>query len=182
MKVGLRAVGGCAESLEIMWHKYKPVICAKLAKNCGADIAEDIYQTLFLRIRAKECKYSGNSDVQGYLYGMAKRILSDYFRAESRQVRTSCLHEVEITGDFTSLSVTETPLENLQTAETRHALQHAIEELPANARKAVDLVYNQGHRPSESANKLGCSVKTLHDRLQYGISKLRMELRQNNHK
>ena len=117
----VRAVSGCMESLETLWHKYAPALGAKLAKTCGADMAEDVCQTLFLRLCAKECKYTGNSDVQGYLFGMAKRILSDYFRADSRQVRTSCLHEIRNLCDYPNLMCTDTPLENLQSTENQKA-------------------------------------------------------------
>ncbi|KKM63515.1 hypothetical protein LCGC14_1510680 [marine sediment metagenome] len=168
----------CPEILGRIYKRYKPFISRYIAQKVRIeDDNQSIAQTVFLRLCQGKCKYSGDSDVQGYLCGIAKNVLRDYFKAKKRRVKVHSLAEIEVIGDLLVMdSCDDDPLENLQNVEIRLIFRKVVAKLPPKSRQAVELVYLDGIKPPDAAKQLGCNAKTLRDRLYSGISKLREEL------
>lgn len=166
------------EMLGGIYKKYEPFVSQYIAKKVSVeDDSQNIAQTVFLHLCQGKCKYSGDSDVQGYLCGIAKNVLRDHFKAKNRRVKVRSLAEIEVIGDLlVTDSYDDDPQENLQNAELRQILKKAIANLPPKSRQAVELLYVHDIKPPEAAKQLGCSAKMLRERLYYGIRVLREEL------
>jgi RNA polymerase sigma-70 factor (ECF subfamily) len=162
----------CSQSLEMLYNIYKPFLADYIADKVHfqGDV-QDIVHAVFLHLCQGKCQYTGDSDVQGYLCGIAKNVLRDYFKAKRRQIRACSIDDIEIAGDL--LTVEEDPAENLQKQEILVKLKEAIPELPSKSREAIELVYYKGLKPFEAAQEAGCSYETFRKRLELARTLLR---------
>lgn len=159
------------KALGEIYQKYQPFIEKYIVQKVRSkDEGQDLVHTVFLRLCQGSCKYSGNSDVQGYLCGIAKKVLRDHFKAKKRQIRINTLEEVGIDKEqLTHLSHIEDPSGNLQKAETRQALKKAISQLPPKSRQAIELAYSHKENASATIPNADCSLETLRKRHEYAI-------------
>jgi len=159
--------------LSEIYEEHKPFLNNHLENLVHLDgYAEDLTHDIFLAIGNKQCNYTGDTDVRGYLCGVATRLALRRNRKEARQgiVFTDCLSE-EITQ-----AKPDEPLENLHLEENRTAIYLEIAKLPEKSRQAVEHVLIHNLRPYEAAKKLGCSLDTLRKRLKRGQIRLRKEI------
>ena len=175
-----RAIGeACPEALGEIYQRHKPFVSKYIAKrvHCQGD-NQDLVHTVFLRLCQGNCKYSGDSDVQGYLCGIAKNVLRDYFKAKGRQIKGVSLDAIEISGDLLITHChTEKPSENLQKQEFHLILKKVVANLPDKSRQAVELVCFEGLRPIDACRKAGCSFEAFRSRLNLGRKLLQRELK-----
>jgi RNA polymerase sigma factor (sigma-70 family) len=135
-------------------------------------VCEDLTHDIFLAISNHECKYSGDTDVQGYLCGIAKRLASNNSRKEAMQQMgfgKSLFEEI-------ACLKSDEPSENLNIKDIRTSLFEAISRLPEKSRKAVELVLIYNLRPYQAAQKAGCSPEAFRSRLSCGLNILRRKL------
>ncbi|MCK5023919.1 MAG: sigma-70 family RNA polymerase sigma factor [Candidatus Aenigmarchaeota archaeon] len=164
---------GDADAISEIYSKYKPFLKKYLANISNLNgYSEDLTHDLFLAICSGQCKYNGNTDVQGYLCGMAKRLALISNIKDARQ-HTSL-------GDNFSEEIAQNkldePLENLNIEEIRASLMAAVSTLPEKSRQAVELVIFHNIRPYQAAKKVGCSPAALRGRLSCGFNILRRKL------
>ncbi len=136
-----------------LYDKYKPFLNKYLANLAYLDgYAEDLAHDVFLAISLGECEYNGDTDVQGYLCGMAKKLALSSKRKEARQgiIFTNCI------PDKIAQASSYEPIEKLQLEDFRSALYLQILKLPKKSRQAVELVLIYNLRPHQAAKKLGC--------------------------
>lgn len=174
-KLLLRAVGGCTECLEIIWHKYRQVISACLRKTNGDDTAEDVCQTVYSHILQGNCNYDGSSDVKAYLNGMASKTLKSQARAFLKrnhvQTQVAIVEDLVVSDDRLSC-----PVEALSAKEQKDQQEIAILELPPKSRQAVELVYRDGIPAFQAAEKIDCDFDVFRQRLEYGLRCLSQKL------
>ncbi|HSU97371.1 MAG TPA: sigma-70 family RNA polymerase sigma factor, partial [Gemmatimonadaceae bacterium] len=60
--------------------------------------------------------------------------------------------------------------------ERRHLVQRALQDLPEDQRRALDLAYFRGFSQSEIAEMLGEPLGTIKTRMRLGMQKLRNSL------
>lgn len=167
----------CPEALGEIYKKHRPFLTNYIAQKVRfKDEGQDLVHTVFLRLCQGNCKYSGDSDVQGYLCGIAKNVLRDHFKAKNRQIRVN--DEIEIDGDLLiTHRHTEESSCNLQKVEAQQALKKAISDLPPKSRQAIELVYLDGLRPIDACRKTGCTIETFRNRLNLGRNLLEARLK-----
>jgi RNA polymerase sigma-70 factor (ECF subfamily) len=161
----------CPQAMDEIYSRYKPFLTSYIAgKVRFQDDVRDLVHAVFLRLCQGKCQYKGDSNVQGYLCGIAKNVLRDYFKTERRQIRACRIDEVEIVGDLLTV---EEAVEYLQKREILVKLKEAISELPSKSREAIELVYYKGLKPFEAAQEAGCSYETFRKRLELARTLLR---------
>ena len=164
---------GDTDAIAEIYSTHKPFLKKYLASISNLNgYAEDLTHDLFVAIGSGQCKYNGDTDVQGYLCGMAKRLALISNMKEAKQYISL--------GDSLSEEIArnklDEPLENLNIEEIRASLMAAVSALPEKSRQAVELVIFHNFRPYQAAKKVGCSPAALRGRLLCGLNILRRKL------
>jgi len=161
----------CPKSLTKIYCKYRVIIIDYLGKIGVEDIADDIYQLVFIRIYEGKCNYNSVSDVKWYLSKIAKNIMYEQLRSTNRKLYSPKQIRTLVTDNIQNC-----PHDALETSDIAQILDEAIANLSPKSRQAIELVYLQGKRRSQAAKELGCDYATICDRIKYGLKKLKEKL------
>ena len=170
---------GEPRAIEHIYNKYKPFISKYIGQLGYLDgFVDDLVEDVFLCISEGKFQYSGKTDVQGYLCGIAKNVTRTHLRnSKEYPFHAYPLREDDTpteSGPFVGKIVN--PQKDLTLEETEEALEKSLAGLPEKSRQAVELVVIQGFRPFQAAAKAGCSPVVLRNRLCHGLRKLRKDL------
>jgi RNA polymerase sigma-70 factor, ECF subfamily len=138
------------------------------------DEAEDIVEETFWQAWKKAPSYdSSRGAVSTWLLTIARRKALDRLRARTRQ-REESLDAVE--GFVSLASSTPDPSQLAEGAERRADLITALDDLPDDQRRVLELGYFSGLSQSEIAEKIGEPLGTVKTRMRLAMQKLREPL------
>lgn len=156
-------------------HRY-------LARRVGEAEAEDLTQTVFIRVSQSLQNFRGESSLATWIYRIAANAVTDKFRSPS--FHDNC--QEKPADDLTAAS-TEAP--NLWTGEVPSAIdQHLIrkeinecirdvvEKLPEQSCAVIKLSVFEGLKNGEIAELLGTSLETVKIRLHRARVRLKEDL------
>jgi RNA polymerase sigma-70 factor (ECF subfamily) len=138
--------------------------------------AEDVVQEAFLRLMAGAEKIEGRSRLSTWLYRVAYNASIDRLRDQKRIVAVPEEAEDEAPPMPALLVDFLSPEEMLKDAETRSALDEAIEALPPSLRAAFHLRDVEGLSTAEAAEALSVTETNLKVRLHRARLLLRERL------
>jgi RNA polymerase sigma-70 factor (ECF subfamily) len=168
-----------------LYTEYQPRIRRYLARIVGEHDAEDVTQTVFLKVSQALKDFRGESTLSTWIYRIATNTAADWMR------RSSCRREIEWVGldvpfdGERSEHATEEhgklpPADQaLVRREMNQCIRQVVGGLPADYRDAITLSDNEGLKNAEIAGRLGVSVDTVKIRLHRARGMLRkaMEIR-----
>ncbi|MBI1902501.1 MAG: sigma-70 family RNA polymerase sigma factor [Planctomycetia bacterium] len=177
---------GDVEAFETLVHRYeKPIYNYLLHYLHSPSLAEDAFQSTFLRVHEASRAYSGDRPVRPWLYSIATHLAIDALRKEGRRQAVS-LDEQQTTdeADLGSLlnvlkSTVQTPLEQLETDERAKWTRQAVDDLPDRLRAVLLLIYFQGLKYQEVAEALHLPVGTVKSRVHKALLALNTAWRRN---
>lgn len=162
----LRAAMACNDpaAVESMWDRYAGDLFAYLlVVLCSRPDAEDVLQTVFVKIAQKRHRLAKARHMDAYVYRIAR---NEAFRFISRHKKDRTVQDV----DESWLTVPENRQESKELAEQ---LQAALTHLPKHQREVIVMkIYGQ-KTFLEISRFLGLSQNTVASRYRYGIEKLR---------
>lgn len=135
--------------------------------------AEDVAQDAILDLWERRADWSPEGTVRSYLYQAARHLALNRIRHE--RVRSRSSDEVERAER--ARRPNPTPLERLERAELREALEGAIDELPPRRREVFSLGYLHGFTHREIAETMEISVQTSKNQMSAALAELRSILR-----
>jgi RNA polymerase sigma-70 factor, ECF subfamily len=143
----------------------------RIAGERGA--AEDITQEAFLSIWRTRARYdAARGSVRTWVLGIVHHRAIDSLRRNERHTRRRASAEgIEETHEAAQL----TDLEAIRTEETR-AVRKAVQSLPAEQTRVIELGYYGGFTASQIAEMLDAPLGTVKGRMRLGLDKLRHEL------
>ena len=150
-------------AVELMWDRYaKDLLTFLQALLCSRHDAEDVLQTVFVRIVHKRHRLAGARCLDAYVYRIAR---NEAYRLVSRRKRDQKAH-----GTTESwLIVSES---NQEPSDLAEQLQAALAQLPPPQREVIIMkIYGQ-KTFLEISRLLGLSQNTTASRYRYGIEKL----------
>lgn len=151
-------------AVELIWDRYASDLLAYLlAVLCSRHDAEDVLQTVFVRIVQKRHKLAKARCLDAYVYRIAR---NEAFRLIGRRKRK---RKVEAVNE-TWLTVTE---EKPGPNELAEELQAALARLPQQQRKVIIMKIYRQKTFIEISRLLGLSKNTVASRYRYGMEKLR---------
>lgn len=158
------------ETLFRAWHARLIGYAAALLKDSA--LAEDVVQTVFLRIWQNRASFTIRTSLRAYLYtavrnGALNRIARR--RTERDGWQEAVQEELARRGD----ALAPTPLDALESADIVAVVRRAIDRLPARRREALILRWNHGLSHAEIARTLGISVKGVENHITRALKSLR---------
>jgi len=165
---------GCSQSLAVIYEKYAPTLTVTLHKIGAGNLADDICQTVFLKIAQGKCPYDGSSDVQSFLFGVGRNTFYQELRKQSREKQVISM---QIEDDvLLEEIIDESKADPLEFAEYRQFLYEKIALLPTKTRYAIKLIYIEGFSVSQAAFLVDCDHKIFRKRLHYGLMILKKDI------
>ena len=165
---------GDRDAFAQIYNTYSPSIYHKLLQIVGRDkIAEELLQTLFVKLWEKRATIDVRLHLEAYLGRMAANIAFDYFRKLSRdqKAREAFLQQFKENYDI---------LPEGEPADYRvQQLESLIDRLPPQRKKVLQLCKLQGKTYQEASLLLGISVSTVNDHIVKATRMLRRQLLDN---
>jgi len=139
-------------------------------------VAEDLAQTVFIKIFKARLRYQATAKVRTYLYRIAHNAWVDWIRRQRKhvsldaEVGSSGLRLVDtMAGDFDPEQVGRDDL-------IRSRIQDAVDELPTGQRDVFVLANNQGLKYQEICVILDIPEGTVKSRMHAAVRNLRKHL------
>lgn len=168
---------GDEKAFERCYDLYSPTIYGLLLKMCGdVEEANDLLQEAFVQCWQKADRFDPTRGSElAWLITIARSRAIDRIRART----TRAIRESEA-GDESFRAVpsvdTGSVTERAELREAREIVRNALDELPPEQRRAIELSYFQGQSHSEIAATLGQPLGSIKTRIQLGMKKLRSRL------
>ena len=164
---------------------FRPKILRYLTQLVGEEEAEDLTQTVMVKVNGGLCNFRGDSALSTWIYRIATNTALDKLRspsmrwtagqrhlAEIQLERGGCSGERNIGLEEQSPSVEATVIRK----EMTECLREFIDGLPETYKTVMVLSELQGFKNSEIAEILGISLNTVKIRLHRARERLRKEL------
>lgn len=154
-------------AVELLWNYYASDLFAYLqAALCSRHDAEDVLQTVFLRIVRKRHRLAGARKLDAYVYRIARNEASRLISRRQKEQTSGIESE-------SWLTVRESLSEPSDLAEQ---LQAALARLPQAQREVIVMKIYKEKTFLEISRLLGLSANTVASRYRYGMEKLRILL------
>lgn len=163
------------EAFRGLFRRYAPSALA-LARRVVRQpfLAEEIVQEAFLALwRRPEGYDQQRGSVKAWLMGMVHHRAVDAVRREEAHRRRAEGAVVEATAEG---DPAERVVEEIGLPEERRAVRAALEELPAEQREVIQLMYFGGLSQSKIAERLSLPLGTVKSRTLLGMRRLRLAL------
>jgi RNA polymerase sigma-70 factor (ECF subfamily) len=171
-----RIEGGDEEAFRGLFRRYAPSAMA-VARRVARQpfLAEEIVQEAFLAVWRNPGGYDQErGSVKSWLMGMVHHRAVDAVRREESQRRRA--EEARADDVVVLEDPAEAVVDQLGLPMERAAVRTALEELPAEQRQVIELMYFGGRSQSQVAERLGLPLGTVKSRTLLGMRKLRASL------
>jgi RNA polymerase sigma-70 factor (ECF subfamily) len=170
MRTGLR--GSPAERFEALYAAHQAQVFGYVLRRCARpEDAADVIAETFLVVWRRLDELPDGDEVRPWLYGVARRVLSNQRRGAQRRSALAERLEAELATRPIPLSVShESP------DETDVRLRAALAGLSEEDREILMLESWEELRPAELARVLGCSAGAARTRLHRARERLRDRL------
>jgi RNA polymerase sigma-70 factor, ECF subfamily len=119
---------------------------------------DDALQDVFLVVHRRLGDFDGRTSVRNWLYGIARRVASDY-RRRAQRVRTRLV----VVGDADVHAAPEATFSRLSAADS---VRHFLDELDEDKREVFVLAEVEGMTAPEIAELTGLNLNTVYARLR----------------
>jgi RNA polymerase sigma-70 factor (ECF subfamily) len=155
-------------AVELIWDRYANDLLAFIqGALCSRHDAEDVLQTVFIKIVRKRHRLAKARCIDAYVYQIAR---NEAYRFISKRKRDK--KNQEITESW--LKAVEN---NRQSDELTEKLQTALAQLTQSQREVIVMKIYRQKTFLEISRLLGLSRNTIASRYRYGLEKLRNLLR-----
>ena len=167
---------GDENAFEALFEAYYPSLCDFVQSYLhSAESAEEVVQTVFLRIWEQRATWEPIIGVRAYLFAACRNQALGILKHERVVVRTAA----RATREDLPLGMgrgAPAPDAELHGTELANALRHAVHALPERRRMVVVLRWQHQMSYAEIASVLGISVKTVEVHMGRALASLRKQL------
>lgn len=129
--------------------------------------AEDVLQTVYLKILQGKARYRCESSVKTWLFAVIRKTASS-------ERRRQLLHTMKtMTGDQSRSGEADQPQVEFERSEMQRRFQEALARLPARQSETLHLVFYQDLSLSEAAEVMNISVGSARRHYERGKKRLR---------
>ena len=163
-----------AAAFEIVYDRHASAAFSLAYRMCGArQAAEEVVQEAFLSIWRSGARYDRRrGSVRTWILGITHHRAIDALRRGTVQDR----HRASDEGIEERFEADERTDLEVARREEAQEVRGALEELPADQRRAIELAYFGGFTQSEIAEMLDVPIGTVKGRMRLGLEKMRGRL------
>ncbi len=177
----LRVKRGDMAAFEVLVEKYKqPVVNLMFRMVRDLEEAEDLAQTVFVRVFQSASRYEVSAKFSTWLFTIARHLCLNEIRRRGRHPAESLDAEPtdsdQPSRQFEDARVFSAPEAFLQ-GELEEKIQEALEALPEKQRLAIALCRQDELSYEEIAEVLGCSVSATKSLIHRGRETLKQRLK-----
>jgi RNA polymerase sigma factor (sigma-70 family) len=161
------------DAFRTLFRRYAPTAMS-LARRVARQphLAEEIVQEAFLAVwRNPEAYDVERGPVRSWLMGIVHHRAVDTVRREETQRRRA--EDAQATEPVIAEDPADSVVEELGLPQERKAVRAALEELPAEQRQVIELMYFGGLSQSRIAERLALPLGTVKSRTLLGMRRLR---------
>ncbi len=165
-----------------IYAEYQPRIRRYVARLVGEQDAEDLTQTVFLKVSQALKDFRGESSLSTWVYRIATNAAADWMRSPSGRRAVQwvpldgpCDGDLvdQVSGEHAGLPLAD---QTLIRREMNGCIRQVVEGLPEHYRAVIALSEFDGLKNAEIAGALGLSVDTVKIRLHRARGQLRKAL------
>ncbi len=169
-----RIAAGDREAFARLFDRHSPVVLGLLLRVLGSrSEAEEVLQEVFLQIWRQAERYEpGRSTPRGWMLVLARSRALDTVRSREARHR----REIEVSADNPHHISQPVGMGGLEEKERQEQLSSALELLPPDQRRCIELAFFEGLTQSQIASRLEAPLGTVKSRIHLGMHKLRQAL------
>jgi RNA polymerase sigma-70 factor (ECF subfamily) len=134
--------------------------------------AEEVLQTVYLKILEGKARYRGESNLKTWLFAVIRKTaITEHRKRLLRSLKSLAAHPSPEPNSF----ATE-PAKALERSEAQQQFQRALARLPARQREVLHLVFYEDLSLREAANVMGVSIGSARQHYERGKKHLRASL------
>ncbi len=165
---------GDADAFEVVYERHSGAAFSLAYRMCGSrGAAEDVVQEAFLSLWRSGARYDrARGSVRTWVLGIVHNRAID-------SLRRSIVHDRRRASDegieerFEARERTDVEVARLDEA---HEIRQALETLPPEQSRVIELAYFGGFTQSEIAAMLEAPIGTVKGRMRLGLEKMRVQL------
>lgn len=151
-----KLLAGDEKAFDYFYDRYSLPVYRKLLKMIKVEfVAEEILQTVFIKIWEKRHLIDPEKGLKAYIYQVAQNLVYDFYRNLARE------NELQAQVRYIVNDITEDAASNLFFKETHNLLEMAIEQLPEQQKIVFRLCKQEGRSYDEVSELLGISTSTI---------------------
>ena len=165
---------GNARAFEAVFDRHAGPAFSLAYRMCGRrSMAEDVVQEAFLSLWRSGARYDrARGSVRSWILRAVHNRAIDAFRRES----ATASRDVVDDGITSALPARERTEIEVERRDDARLVRGALDELPADQRKVIELAYFGGLSHGQIAEALGLPPGTVKGRMRLGLRKLRIAL------
>lgn len=159
---------GDERAFDYFYGRYSLPVYRKLLKMIKVEfVAEEILQTVFIKVWEKRHLIDPEQGMKGYVYQIAQNLVHDFYRKLARE------QELQELVRYAVDEVTEDAGAHLLLKETHELLEMAIEQLPEQQKIVFRLCKQEGKSYDEVSQMLGISTSTINGHIVRATRKIK---------
>ncbi len=166
-----RIAGGSSDALGAFYDRYSSLVWGLLRRMLGeGGEAEEVMQEAFLQVWRDAKRYDPErATPRGWLLLIARSRALDRIRKRTALQR----REEAIASEATARAVAPLGSRRLEHLESRERISSALDRLPREQRRVIELSFFHGLSQTEIAAHLGAPLGTVKSRALLGMKRLR---------
>jgi RNA polymerase sigma-70 factor, ECF subfamily len=164
-----------AEAFEVFYDRHSGIAYSLAYRIVGEQtVAEDVTQEAFVSIWRSGTRYDlARGSVRSWTLGIVRNRAIDALRSASGRPRKLSVDADAILAQRASKDLTDQEALHRETAEE---VRGALDDLPGEQSKVIELAYFGGFSQSEIASMLSLPLGTVKGRMRLGLEKIRGDL------
>lgn len=170
--LGRRLVAGDETALAECYAELGPLVRRLARRHVPADDVDDVVQLVFIEVWRCRHRYDPDRSLEAWVLRIARNRAVDLMRTRWRHDRRAVpLSEADESGQGAPLAGTDGRADT-DRLDQAHDVRHALAELPAVQRAAIELAYFGDLTQREIADRTGIPIGTVKARTARGLHRL----------